>query len=74
MESIIDNAKALALEYMKEHPDAWEILRTRDRGTPFSRETSSPVIKLMDDIDAYSGYMHSSASLSIIMRYLESMI
>lgn len=73
MEQLVEKAKSLAVQYMTEHPDAWTILKNRNRSIPFSREEDPVVLKLMNDIDVFSGYIHSGASLSIIMRYLESM-
>lgn len=73
MDAIIEKTKASALEYMQKNPQSWETLKRRNRSIPFVRDMSPDVLDLMKEIDAYSGCIHSSASIAIIMRSLESM-
>ena len=70
MQTLEDQAIRLAFEYMDAHPKQWDILRNRER-VPFLLDPTIEVNLLMNDIDKYSGYMHSGASLALVMRTLE---
>lgn len=70
---LMENAQNLARDYMNKHPNEWKILMGRDKSVPFVKETNPEVLKLMNNIDSFSGYIHSGASLAIVMRYLESL-
>lgn len=73
MDTFFDLAKKSALEYMSKHPTCWEIVKSLPRNESFSRTERPEVLKLMNDIDQYSGFMHSGASIAIVMRYLQSL-